>query len=408
VRASVADPGVCKLKDAEMDISSQRHVLLVGGHDDIAAHLEGLPYRFSVMHLAESIGPNVRRLASRIEVIEVLDEAAVVACAAKIHAVDPVDVIFSFTEDGLLPAAIAADQLGVKGIDLDACRMCIDKAYMRQQLAGTRFAVDHRRCDAIDQALEFLARHREGIIVKASRGAGSERVFVIQDDARLAEVFESFQERGEVFLAEEYLPGRMLSLETLTIRGEHEVASVTSVTLRTGTLIPEHHVMPAPGLTDQDRERINVFCSELFEFIGYSHGPCHIEVKLDRESIRLIEINNRVGGDGLGLLVHETTGIDCFRETIQYLYEGRPDQAARESRRRYSMGASRSFFVPVDQEAVVKAIEGMTLLRAELPAEPIDPAPVLSADDRIGPLIYVANDMPRFSDSFERLNQIAS
>lgn len=390
-----------------MEMVHIKHVLLVGGHDDIFAHLEGLPYRFSVMHIAESIGPNVRRLAQRLEVIATISEEPILACAEQIHSMDPVDAVFSFTEDGLLPAAEAAHRLGVRGIDLDACRMCIDKAYMRQRLAGTRFAVDHKRCDSLADAVEFLGSHSEGIIVKASRGAGSERVFVIRDSAQLGEVFQSFEDRGDVFLAEEYLPGRMLSLETLTIRGEHEVASVTSVTLRHGTLIPEHHVMPAPGLTSADCERIRAFCDELLEFIGYTHGPCHIEVKMDGDSIRLIEINNRVGGDGLGMLIHETTGIDCFRETIQYLYEGRADRGDRALRRRYSIGASRSFFVPVDRYAVVAAIDGLTLLRAALPDKPTDPAPVMSADDRIGPLIYVANDEAMFMNAYEQLNRIA-
>jgi hypothetical protein len=390
-----------------MEISAGKHVLLVGGHDDIAGYLEGLPYRFSVMHTEESIGPNVRKLAQRIEIIPELGLEPIVSCATRIHGEDPVDVIFSFTEDGLLPAASAADMLGVRGIDLDACRMCIDKAYMRERLAGTRFAIDYRTCTSLEEAHEFLGRHRDGVIVKASRGAGSERVFVIRDEAKLAEVFTDFSVRGDVFLVEEYLAGRMLSLETLTIRGCHEVVSVTSVTLRQGTLIPEHHVMPALGLSDLDRGRISAFCVELLDFIGYTHGPCHIEVKLDGESIRLIEINNRVGGDGLGMLVEETTGINCFRETMEFIYEGRPDAMARDRRRRFEIGASRSFFKPVDRNEVISIVEGMTLLRVSLPEEPTDPSPVMSADDRIGPLIYVSNDLGRFEAAFGMLNQIA-
>jgi hypothetical protein len=80
---------------------------------------------------------------------------------------------------------------------------------------------------------------------------------------------------------------------------------------------------------------------------------------------------------------------------------------ARDRRRRFEIGASRSFFKPVDRNEVISIVEGMTLLRVSLPEEPTDPSPVMSADDRIGPLIYVSNDLGRFEAAFGMLNQIA-
>ena len=382
-----------------MDADKLKHVLFIGGHDGTFNHYDGLPFRFTCIQREASLGPNLKQLTDRIHMVDELTMENVIAKSREIHESDPVDYIMSFTEDGLLPSATAAATLGVPGIDLNACRLCIDKSLMRDHLRNTRFSLPFKLCRDFSEARDFLISNHEAVIFKPLNGAGSAGVFIAYDEQELREKTADLNLLEAPLLAETYLDGRMFSVETLTIRGHHEVVAITAVELEEGTFVPIQHILPAPSYPDVDQRAIRDFCLGLLDCIKYKHGPCHIEIKVRGEKISLIEINNRVGGDLLGHLAHQTQGVNMFRETIQYLFEGVPDVDHRASEKRFAFGSSRSFRYPVEVSLLHEALVKMNIALFNLDPDSETPTEFKSAEDRLGPIVFTSNSEREFNDA---------
>ncbi len=379
-----------------------KHLLLVGGHDETFARFVGLPYRFSAIQLEESIGDAQRALLQRIEVVPALEVSAVVERARSLHAADPVDMVFSFTEDGLLPAAAVARELGIEGIDYDACLACIDKPVMRERFEHTAFRIDAVCCTALNDALAFFAAHPRGVVLKDPRGAGSRHVAIAHTAAEVEAQWAALSPHMPQVLVEEYIGGHEYSVETLTIRGRHEVLGITEKQLYDGTLVEEQHVFPATGLDPDLIASINAFAIAVLDTLGYRHGPCHIEIKVDGGDVRLIEINNRAGGDFIWELVWLTRGVDMFRETLAHAFEGEPDPAARAGIARHAMAASRFFFVPQHEASVRTALDGVSIERCLLDDEDNLPRAVNDSDDRYGVIVIGATDEQALRAALDR------
>ncbi len=369
-----------------------KHLLLVGGHDETFARFAGLPYRFSAIQLESSIGDAQRALLERIEVVPALETTAVVACAQAMHASDPFDLVFSFTEDGLLPAAAVARELGISGIDYDACLACIDKPVMRARFEHTPFRIDAATCTALEQALAFFAAHPGGVVLKDPRGAGSRHVAIAHTADEVKTCWARLIAEIDRVLVEEYIGGREYSVESLTIRGRHEVLGITEKHLHDGTLVEERHVFPATGLDADLVSRIDALATGVLDALGYRHGPCHIEIKVDDGEVRLIEINNRAGGDFIWELVWLTRGVDMFREALAYAFEGEPDPAARAGIARHATAASLFFFAPQREADVRAALEGVSIERCLVDDDDNAPRPVNDSDDRYGAIVIGAVD----------------
>ncbi len=369
-----------------------KHLLLVGGHDETFARFAGLPYRFSAIQLESSIGDAQRNLLERIEVVSALETSTVVERAHSIHAIDPVDLVFSFTEDGLLPAAAVARELGIEGIDYDACLACIDKPVMRARFEHTPFRIDSATCTALDEALAFFAAHPRGVVLKDPRGAGSRHVAIAHTADEVQACWAVLIAQIDRVLLEEYIGGQEYSVETLTIRGRHEVLGITEKRLRGDTLVEEQHVFPATGLDTDLVAGIDALATGVLDALGYRHGPCHIEFKVDGGEVRLIEINNRAGGDFIWELVWLTRGVDMFRETLAYAFEGEPDPSARAGIARHATAASLFFFLPQREADVRAALEGVSIERCLLDDDDNASRPVNDSDDRYGLIVIGAED----------------
>ncbi|MFJ8011431.1 acetyl-CoA carboxylase biotin carboxylase subunit family protein [Streptomyces sp. NPDC096339] len=377
-----------------------KNIVLIGGHDETFTHCADLPLTFSVVQLAGSIGPNLRALTDDIHPVGDLEVETVVDAVGAILADKRVDHVFSFTEDGLLPAAVAAGHYGLPGISESSCRLCVDKSLMRDHLRGTEFDVASASCGSAAEVREFLRENPAGLVLKPPAGSGSEDVFVIHDEDDLVAAVTALGEGPFSMLAEEYLPGREVSVETLTIDGRHRLLAVTDKTLYRDTLAETRHIVTPDVVNSGTRELLAEFCARLLTLIGHEHGPCHIELKLDGDRIRLIEINNRVGGDYVGLLAELTTGVSMIRETVRF-FAGESEPASAQGD--YDFASSHLFYEPVDQDVLRANLEDVDIHRLHIgAAAPERHGPVVN-DDKIGWVVFAARDRAAFDKAVEYL-----
>ncbi|MGE8176481.1 ATP-grasp domain-containing protein [Pseudomonas fluorescens] len=279
---------------------------------------------------------------------------------------------------------------------------------MRSRLENTEFAVASRTCETRVDVEQFFNLYPNGIVLKDPTGSGSDNVFIIKNSASLLDTFEKFRHDNFVMLAEELLNGREVSIETLTIDSEHRVLAVTNKQLYKTSLAEEQHIIAPDNLDSDTFRKLSAYCKRLLTTIDHQHGPCHIEVKITDDQFHLIEINNRVGGDYIGLLVELTTGINLFRETLSS-YSDTPDPRSANSKLlRYTFAGSHLFYEPLDLDLIRDHMQEVEIIRLVM-GEANPPLGRLHInDDKVGLVVIASNDHKKFYSAIGHLNTLSS
>ncbi|MDC0677420.1 MULTISPECIES: ATP-grasp domain-containing protein [Sorangium] len=366
------------------------HVLLVGGHEDTVGRITSTGVKLTVFQSRAMATPQQVESATRLFVFNYEDLNETLQLARAVHAVEPVSAALSFTEYGLEPAAAVCEALGVPGNPPGAVRATRDKVEMRRLLAGgdvgtTRFS----ECPSFEHLERFHAEISGPLILKPARGSGSEGVSMVRDGQGLRAAWDRSSAAGVLpLMAEEFIDGEEISVETQSVDGRHEVVAITEK-LTTGEpgFVEVGHQMPA-RFDPSEAERISACVLRFLDRIGHRHGPAHTELRLSSRGPRIIESNTRPGGDFIWELALLTRGVDFVKETVRALV-GLPQ----EPRRPVAEAAAVRFFA-VDGGAL-QAIEGLDearampgVVRVSCSAKPGDAlGPILSSDSRQGYVI---------------------
>ncbi|MGC5305464.1 ATP-grasp domain-containing protein [Micromonospora zamorensis] len=245
----------------------------------------------------------------------VRDAAAVVAATATTRPA----ALLSNSDHLQEATAIAARKLGLPGKDPDAARLCKDKAAARRAIAAA--GLDLVRTVTVDPgAAPQVPDGMFPAVVKPREGVASEDAYLVADHAELAtRIAEIRGRRPDVALVlEEYLPGELRTFETL---GDGTaLASLGGWRTRLGpppTFTEESLAWspPAEQETTQLRARLAA--------LGVGFGACHTEYVIADGRTRLIEVNYRLIGDRMDLILSELLGVPLFEHVIR-LHLGEP------------------------------------------------------------------------------------
>ncbi|NEA33577.1 ATP-grasp domain-containing protein [Streptomyces sp. SID13031] len=223
------------------------------------------------------------------------------------------DAVVSIREDGLIPAALANEHLGLVGTPLEVVETLRDKASMRALLElkaphlTLRASVPASTAEAV---AIFLGWGGGPAILKPRSGAGSQGVVLIEsvDDLRA-------QGDPSGRLLEEYLPGQEYSAESFSVGGVHRIFAIVEKHIGP-SFVELAHVVPAPSLDIASAPAVQGQLVEFLDVVGLVDGPAHTEFKLTGDGLKIIESHSRVGGDGIPHLVHLVTGTDLLRWSL--------------------------------------------------------------------------------------------
>ncbi|MFE9915186.1 acetyl-CoA carboxylase biotin carboxylase subunit family protein [Micromonospora sp. NPDC005553] len=251
----------------------------------------------------------------RVARCAVRDPAAVVAAAAPARPL----ALLSNSDHLQEATAIAARKLGLPGKDPDAARLCKDKAAARRAIAAA--GLDLVRTVTVDPgATPDVPTVMYPAVVKPREGVASEDAYLVTDNAELvARVAEIRGRRPDVALVvEEYLAGELRTFETL---GDGtELASLGG--WRTG-------LGPPPTFTEESlawsppAEQARIRLRERLDALGVGFGACHTEYVVSAGRVRLIEVNYRLIGDRMDLILADLLGVPLFEYVIR-LHLGEP------------------------------------------------------------------------------------
>lgn len=337
-----------------------RKIIMVGSQDEIFEELPPENIELYVIQPEALIGPRLRQAAQAVYPISAFNDEEVLAAARTITQQHAIDALFSFTEYGLLPAARAAKALGLPGIDDEVTALCRNKWLLREKLAATSLHVPFLMAASEEEIVSFADVNGLPLVLKDPSGVGSINVKICAacDDA--LRFFQQLQQQGyHRVLVEKFVEGTEYSVETLSLRGEHQLIGVTDKQLLPGSLVEQRHIYPA-ALPAETQALIARYIATLLDEIGHRHGPMHIEIKLQGDRIALIEINNRPGGDYIWDMVNKVSGVNLVAETLAFAFSGRPDAQTRKARQRYGAMSYIALFQPLAPESILQALVPLT------------------------------------------------
>ncbi|SDZ33483.1 lyase family protein [Thermoactinomyces sp. DSM 45892] len=148
-------------------------------------------------------------------------------------------------------------------------------------------------------------------VVKPLKGSGSQGVRFIRDADQLA-IYANEIDQDE-FIVQEYMDGEEFSVEVLSLHGEHHVMGITRKYLgEEPYFIETGHDFPA-DLPRDETEKICCIVREALDEIGYVTGASHIEIRVKRQTVKIIEINPRLAGGMIPVLMNKCTNINMIR-----------------------------------------------------------------------------------------------
>jgi biotin carboxylase len=227
-----------------------------------------------------------------------------------IHAVQAPDAIFSNSDFLQAPAALAADYWGLPGKDWRAATRTKNKALMRRHLGDEVWAAELTE-DLVDAPYPLVLKPREGV--------ASEDVVLVRDHPELAARRAEIGDRRPL-IVEEYLPGRLHTLETLGDGRALHVLGSFRTTLSPPPYFIEERLdwAPPPAESGQVLDRLRA--------LGVGFGACHTEFVVYDGQARLIEVNYRIIGDHCDFLLADLLGRPLFEDVLR-VHLGEPLRA---------------------------------------------------------------------------------
>jgi biotin carboxylase len=228
----------------------------------------------------------------------------------------PGDAIFSNSDHLQAPTALAAAYFDLPGKDWRAATRTKNKALLRRHLSGLDpvFSAEVTAGGLPDAPYPLVLKPREGV--------ASEDVFLAHDPAELAARYREIRSRrADPLVAEEFLPGRLHTLETLGDGTSVRVLGSFRTTLSPPPYFVEERLDWAPPPPESEQVRTQLAA------LGVGFGACHTEFVVADGRARIIEVNYRIIGDHCDFLLAELLGVPLFADILR-VHLGEPLPAA--------------------------------------------------------------------------------
>jgi biotin carboxylase len=238
-----------------------------------------------------------------------------------INTVRSPDAIFSNSDHLQAPTALAADYFGLPGKDWRAATRTKNKALMRRHLAEEIYSAEL----GADRTGEHQAPYP--LVLKPREGVASEDVVLVRSAgelaARAAEIGGRRPGRPgrpgrtglpggrRPLIVEEYLPGRLHTLETLGDGRTLHVLGSFRTTISPPPYFVEERLEWAPPPAESGQIRAHL------HDLGVGFGACHTEFVVHEGRARLIEVNYRIIGDHCDFLLADLLRFPVFEEVLK-------------------------------------------------------------------------------------------
>ncbi|MBP0448221.1 ATP-grasp domain-containing protein [Kitasatospora sp. RG8] len=225
--------------------------------------------------------------------------------------------LFSNSDHLQTQTALAAEYFGLPAKDWKATLRAKNKGELRRHLAAA--GADAVRSAELAPGQDPSALRESDlpfpVVVKPREGVASEDVSLVADAAELERRCREIQHRrpGAALVVEEFLDGRLCTLETLGDgRRRHVLGG-----FRTRLSPPPHFIEEMLEFVPAHPPAVVAQVLAQLDAIGIGLGACHTEFVVQPDGrARIIEVNYRAIGDQCDLMLAEALGIPLFEHIL--------------------------------------------------------------------------------------------
>ncbi len=219
---------------------------------------------------------------------------------------NPIDAIVAPDDQGVLIAALAAEQLGIAHNPPFAVAATRNKVQFRRALRGKVRQPQYQVSDVTGDVGAVAAHVRFPVVLKPISLSGSRGVIradTIEEAVAAAErirliLAKTGRSPNEPILIERFVPGIEVALEGLLRDGRLEVLAIMDKPdPLDGPFFEETMYVTPSRLHPEMQEEVVSLTRDAIEALGLVQGPVHAEVRIDRSAAVLIELAARpIGG----------------------------------------------------------------------------------------------------------------
>ncbi len=256
------------------------------------------------------------RYADRFLEISTIDKEAVLNAAKELN---PDYIITSTSDLPVRTVSWVCEKLGKKtDISYEGAVCATDKIAMRKRMKERGVPIpDFYEINDPAGFLDVAERMPERFILKPADNAASRGVILI-DKTKDPDMEEAYRyctqySRSGAALAEEFMEGPEVSVESFSVEGEPHIITITDkIVTEVPFFVELGHTEPSRLTNDQQLD-IRRVAEAAIRAIGMQNGPTHTEIKVTPQGAKLVEIAARLGGDFItSRLVPLSTGVDMI------------------------------------------------------------------------------------------------
>lgn len=301
--------------------------------------------------------------------------------------IDPfVHVAAALTEE-FCPSVVASDPI----LNME------DKVLTRKLLKGHPMSPQFEIYSQKDSFEDFINKQKEffPLIVKSPVSTGSKDVFLANNENELRRSMQSLlTKNNENILIEEFLSGPQYLIEAVVYkRRVHIVAIIEQeITFINRFIVTGYCLLAEVNFALYSK--IYEAASSIIRAFQMENGTCHLEMRLVKGELKLIEINPRISGGAMNRIIEAGFGINLVEETIQLMLGKEPNLRKKRYQFVYVQyltvdskgklvkvtGKNRSSQYPGVEEVYIKPRKGQIL------------RPPLSMGDRYGYVLAASNE----------------
>ena len=233
------------------------------------------------------------------------------------------DGVLTFWEESTPLAAAVANKLHLPGFNYRISKVIKHKANFRKLCKKYNIAAPKYRVIKTKADLNYVKRYFDfPIVVKPVYGSASVLVVKVEKAKDLDKTYTYIRDKqpgmkdadwlslGTEILAEEYIGGKEVDIDVLIQNGKIRFFSVCDNLATNEPYFIETGFNYPSTLSEKHLKSIAKLTDKTVRAFGLKNGCLHYEAKIDKGEVVPIELNMRLGGDGLEKIIWDCYAID--------------------------------------------------------------------------------------------------
>lgn len=251
----------------------------------------------------------IKKIANEIYIIQNICFSDLKTCIDTNINIEKIDFIYHIGNENSMYESYKISEYYDKALNSsESISLINNKIDMRSSITNVEYMFFNNYYELIEKIdyINFFP-----IILKPSNLSGSNKIYNFKNKRDLSNNLISLKKdfKDSSIIIEEFLNGPEVSVETLTINGQHYFLGITDKYKFKDTFVEKQHVFPS-RLSKKVIDQIETVTSGFLDKVKYKFGPCHTEVIITENGPKIVESQARFAGDNIPKLIENVTNLD--------------------------------------------------------------------------------------------------